>query len=238
MKQLSLLLMTILSLAAFGQNSKQANKITIGYSFSPNYSFRALKNGDGNSATAMTIKNRNYDEKAKFGNTTGINVTFHFSDFVGFETGIQYSNKGYKTKDRDLVYQVPDPVLPNRAKTNYSYLYIGIPLKAKFAFGKSNVRIVSSTGFTTNFLINVIGSTDYIYSDGKTETQNQSSTSGFNKIDISPMASIGVDFKLTDKIHLSAEPTFRFGLIKTKDAPVKQKLWNAGLAFGFSYGLR
>ena len=72
-----------------------------------------------------------------------------------------------------------------------------------------------------NFLISEKQSIYYKYSDGKTEQKNQFSTSGFNKIDVSPMVSIGVDYKLTDKIHLSAEPTFRFGLIKTKDAPIK-----------------
>jgi len=52
------------------------------------------------------------------------------------------------------------------------------------------------------------------------------------------MVSMGVDYKLTDKIHLSSEPTFRFGLSKIKDAPVIEKLWNAGLALGISYGLK
>ena len=238
MKQLLILLLTFSAATAFGQKSKQGNKISIGYNFSPDYSFRILKNGDGNSSTDLVIKSRDNIEKAKFGYTTGLNVTFHFSDLLGFETGVQYSNKGYKTKEQDLTYFPPNTSLPNKATTNYSYQYIGIPLKAKFSFGKSKARFISSAGFMTNFLINVKQSTNYKYPDGKTEKKNQSSTSGFNKIDISPMVSIGVDYKLTDKIHLSAEPTFRFGLSKTKDAPVKEKLWNAGLVFGISYDIK
>ena len=216
MKQLLTLLLTFLSAITFGQKSKQANKISIGYSFSPDYNFRTLKNSDGNSSTDLVIKSRDDIEKAKFGYTTGLNVTFHFSDLLGFETGVQYSNKGYKTKEQDLTYFPPNNSLPNKATTNYSYQYIGIPLKAKFTFGKSRTRFISSAGFMTNFLLNVKQSTNYKYPDGKTEKKNQSSTSGFNKIDISPMVSIGVDYKLTGKIHLSAEPTFRLGLSKTK----------------------
>ena len=238
MKQLLMLLLTFLSATTFGQKSNQGNKISIGYSFSPDYSFRALKNGDGNSSTDLVIKSRDDIEKAKFGYTTGLNVSFHFSDLLSFETGVQYSNKGYKTKEQDLTYFPPNPSLPNKATTNYSYQYIGIPLKAKFIFGKSKARFISSAGFMTNFLINVKQASNYKYPDGKTEKKNQSSTSGFNKIDISPMASIGIDYKLTDKIHLSVEPTFRFGLSKTKDAPLKEKLWNAGLALGISYSLK
>ena len=238
MKQIFMLLMTLMSLTAFGQNSKQAKKFTIGYSFSPDYSFRTLKNGDGNNSTDLVIKSRDDVEKAKFGYTTGFNLTFHFSDLLGFETGVQYSNKGYKTKEQDLIYFPPSPSSPDKATTYYSYQYIGIPLKAKFTFGKNKVRFISTAGFMTNFLINVKQSINLKYPDGKKEKQNQSSTSGFNKIDISPIVSIGVDYKLTDKIHLSAEPTFRFGVIKTKDAPVIEKLWNAGLALGISYSLK
>lgn len=238
MKQLLMLLLTFLTATTFGQKSKQGNKISIGYSFSPDYSFRTLKNGDGNSSTILVIKNRDNIEKAKFGYSTGLSVTFHFSGLLGFETGLQYSNKGYKTKEQDLTYFPPNPSLPDKETTNYSYQYIGIPLKAKFSFGKNKVRFISSAGFMTNYLINVKQSTNYKYSDGKTEKQNQSSTSGFNKIDISPMVSIGFDYKLTDKIHLSAEPAFRFGLSKTTDAPVKEKLWNAGFVFGISYDLK
>jgi hypothetical protein len=51
------------------------------------------------------------------------------------------------------------------------------------------------------------------------------------------MVSAGVDYKLNNKMHLLAEPTFRYGIIKTKDAPVTEHLWNAGLNVGFYYSL-
>ena len=78
----------------------------------------------------------------------------------------------------------------------------------------------------------------YEYSNGNTEKKSQSSTSGFNQVDISPMLSVGVDYKLNNKIHLYAEPTCRYGVVKTKDAPVVENLWNAGLNFGFYYALK
>jgi len=236
MKQLLSLLLTFFSFTAFGQTTNQTNKISIGYSFSPDYSFRTLKNGDGTSSADLVINTRDDIEKAKFGHTTGFNLTFNFSHLLAFETGIQYSNKGYRTKEQDLIYSQTS--LPNKGSTDYSYQYIGIPLKARFAFGKSKVHFISSAGFMTNFLINVKQTNIYTFSDGKTEKINHSSTSGFSKVDISPIVSIGVDYKLTDKIHLSAEPTFRFGIIKIKNTPVEEKLWNAGLVFGLSYELK
>ena len=238
LKQIFLLITTFASLTVQGQQTKPTRKILIGYNFSPDYSFRTLKNNDGSSSSDLVIKSRNDIEIAKFGYTTGLNVCINFSQLVGFETGIQFSNKGYETKNQDLVYFPPNPSLPTKAKTIYSYQYIGIPLKAKFSFGKSKVRFLSSIGFMTNFLLNVKQTTNYEYSDGKTEEKAQSTTAGFKKVDISPTISVGIDYKLNNKIHLIAEPTFRYGVIKIKDAPVTENLWNSGLNIGFYYALK
>ncbi len=238
MKLLIILLSSLLSFTAIGQGNKKEKKITIGYSFSPDYSFRTLKNDGSNSSTDLVIDLRNDIEKAKLGYTTGFNLTLPISKFFSFETGIQYANRGYKTKEQQLTFPTPDPIIVDRIIINYSYQYIGIPLMAKFSFGKTKARFISSAGFITNFLVNSKQTFTLKYSDGTTERENQSSSLGFNKIDISPVVSFGVDYKFTDKMHISAEPTFRYGLVKTKDASVKENLWNAGLAFGISYELK
>lgn len=235
MKLILLLIAAFTSFSVQGQESKALPKILIGFNFSPDYSFRSLKNNDGSSSTDLIIKNRNNIEIAKFGYTTGLNICFNFSQVVAFETGIQFSNKGYKTKKLDLIYFPPNPASPSKVKFTYAYQYIGIPLKAKFSIGKSKMRFLTSIGFMTNLLLNVKQTTNYEYNNGSTEKKTQSTTSGFNKIDISPMVSIGVDYKLNNKIYLIVEPTFRYGLIKVKDAPVAEKLWNAGLNFSCYY---
>jgi hypothetical protein len=238
MKRLLIIITSFISFTVQGQDKNTIHKILIGFNFSPDHSYRALKNNDGSSSSDLVIKSRNDIEVARFGYTTGINIWFNCSRPVGFETGIQFSNKGYKTKNRNLVYFPPNASLPIRAKFIYAYQYIGIPLKAKFSWGKNKVRFLSSIGFMTNFLLNVKQHTNYEYADGTTQEKSQSSKSGFNKIDISPMISIGIDYNLNNKLHLFAEPTFRYGIIKTQDTPVSENLWNAGLNLGFYYALK
>jgi hypothetical protein len=238
MKQVLIFITVFVSFTAQGQESKPIQKFLIGYYFSPDYSFRTLKNNDGAPSNEFVIKSRNNSEIAKFGYTTGLSFCINFSQLIGFETGIQFSNRGYKTKNQDLVYLPPNPGSPTNTKTTYAYQHIGIPLKAKFSFGKNKVRFLSSIGLTTNFLLNVKQTINFEYADGKKEKKTQSATSGFNKIDISPMICFGIDYKLNNKIHLLAEPTFRYGVIKTKDAPVTENLWNAGLNIGFYYALK
>lgn len=238
MKQLFMLAGTLASLALQGQNKYQTQKILVGFSFSPDYNSRTLKNNDGSASSDLVIKSRNDIEVARFGYTAGLNICFNFSASAGFETGIQFSDRGYRTKKQDLLYFPPDPFLQTRAKTVYAYQYLGIPLKAKFSFGKEKVRFITGIGFITNLLLNVKQTTNYEYADGRTEKKSRSSTSGFNKVDLSPVISIGIDYRLNKKIRLFAEPVFRYGIIKTNDAPVTEHLWNAGLNLGFYHALK
>lgn len=236
MKQVLLLITTLVSFTLQGQKTK--SHILVGYNFSSDYNFRTLKNSDGSSSAGQVIKSRNDNETARFGYTTGLNVSFDLSKRIALETGIQYSNKGYQTKGRNTFLQIYDPGDPVKIGWVYAYQYIGIPLKAKFSFGKGDLRFVTGIGFTTSLLLSSKQISTLEYVDGSTEKRRSSSTSGFNKIDVSPMVSAGVDYKLNNKMHLLAEPTFRYGIIKTKDAPVTEHLWNAGLNVGFYYSLK
>jgi hypothetical protein len=241
MKRVFILLTTFFSFAVKGQESKPTkkfNRILIGVNFSPDYNYRSLKSNGGSPSGGLVIESRNDIEIAKFGCTAGLNVCINFSKLAGLETGIQYSNKGYKTKNLDLVFGSPGPGLPTRSKFIYTYQYIGIPLKAKFTVGKGNIRFLSSAGFMTNFLLNTKTTNILEYTDGKTDKKSQSTTSEYKNVDISPMISLGIDYKINDNIHLIAEPTFRYGVIKTRDAPITENLWNAGINIGFYYGLK
>jgi len=239
MKRVLFFVLTLAFCVVHGQETKsqkEQNKISIGFNFSPDYNFRTLKQNGESPSGGLVIKSRNDIEIAKFGYTTGLNICINITNFLRIGTGIQYSNKGYKTKNRDLIWAQPDPSLPTKSKFIYSYQYIGLPAEAEFIFGKSKIRFLSSLGVMTNFLLKVKQVNILEYSDGKTNKNSQSITD-FNKIDISPMISFGIDYKINQKTHLIAEPTFRYGVIKTKDAPITENLWNVGLNIGFYYRL-
>lgn len=241
MKLIFFSLLAILFYPAHAQQPKKQkaqSRLSVGINFSPDYSFRTLKNDDGSSSADLVIKNRNDVETAKFGFTTGLNARIDFSKQFGFETGIQYSGKGYKTKNQDLLYLPPNPFLPVKARTVYSYHYIGIPLKARFTLGEGKARFISGIGFMTNFLLKARQATTFEYADGRKDKRSQASTSDFKAVDISSMLSLGIDYKINEKLNLVAEPVFRYGVLKTADNPVKEYLWNAGLNIVLYYGLK
>lgn len=237
MKLINLFVILFFSIKLCAQKT-QANKVLIGYNFSSDYNYRTLKNNDNTPMADVIIKSRNQFEIAKFGYTTGVDLLFNCSKNWGLETGLQYSNNGYKTENQELSFGSPDETLPIKAQFIYSYQYVGIPLKAKYIFGKNNLHFISSVGFMTNFLVNEKAKIKYEYKNGREETKTESNNSDINKINILPVISVGVDYKLCKKMHLVVEPTYRYSLLKLKNAPISENLWNMGLNVGLYYEIK
>jgi hypothetical protein len=214
------------------------NKVLIGVNFSPDYNYRVLKNNDAKAINDVIIESRNKLEIAKFGYTTGINFLLNCSKHLGLETGIQYSNNGYKTKNQELTFGTPDETQPIKAQFIYSYRYLSIPLKAKYIFGKTKIRVTTAIGFITNLLVNANTKIKYEYTNRKKETQKGHNSSDFKKINLLPVISVGLDFKLCNNMHLMAEPSCRYSLLNTRNAPVTEHLWNLGINVGVYYGLK
>ncbi|MEO7445259.1 MAG: outer membrane beta-barrel protein [Ferruginibacter sp.] len=238
MKLLPLIFLSLLSITTYSQNNKQGIKISLGFSFSPDYSYRTLQNGNGSSSSGTVITVRDDIELARVSFTSGLNLNFGFSSRFSLQTGLQYADKGYKTKQQDLFYIFPEPGLPDKAKYKYTYRYFGIPVYAKFSFGCRRARFITGVGVTANFLLSEKQITTLGYPDGNTKKSSTTNTYSFNKSDFTPQVSMGIQYALSKKIHLLAEPTYRFSLIKTKDEPVVEKLWTAGLVLGFRYNLK
>ena len=111
-------------------------------------------------------------------------------------------------------------------------------LKMNFSFGRGKLRFVSSTGVTTNLFILETIKGIYEYEDGSTERSSGKTYYNYNRINISPMISAGIDWEMENQKHLKIEPTFRYGIIQVIDAPVTDYLWNAGLSIGYYFGVR
>ncbi len=122
MKQLTIFFLTLTSLSSYGQDKTEETptadfkRVQIGINISPDICFRTLKNNDGSSRSDIFMKLSNENETVKVGYTAGLNVCLNIKKFVGIETGIQYSNKGYQTKMKELILGQPDPLAPNKAK--------------------------------------------------------------------------------------------------------------------------
>ena len=238
MKNLTIIILTIFVFSAYGQESSTIDfkRVQIGIIVSPDICFRTLKNNDGSPISDLTLTYRNNRETIKIGYTAGLNACFNFKNIIGLETGVQYSNKGYQTKIEDITFGQPDPSLPDKFKYIYDYHYIDIPVKANFTIGKKKVRFFTSIGVTTNILIKYTETCILVYSD-HTNRETNSTSFNYNKVNISPTISVGIDYKINNRMNLRVEPTFRFGVLKIIDAPVTGYLYNGGFNISYYFGL-
>ena len=167
-----------------------------------------------------------------------MNVCVYLGGLFGLETGVQYSNKGYPTKNQDLVFAQPDPSLPLRAKFVYNFHYIDIPVKINLRLGDGRIQFIPGVGFSADIFIEETVKSINEFSNGKKEQKTENSTHNISSINISPMISLGVSYIINNKMSIRAEPTYRYGILKIIEAPVTEYLWNAGLNIGFYYGLK
>jgi len=242
MKQLLSAVLTIICACTYSQETKfeksssKLDGIQIGVSYSPDYCFRTLKNQNGSLLYDAYMEDRNSRELAKFGSTSGLNINFKLKNNVSVMSGIQYSNKGYKIND-NFKPLVVEPIFALNKKIIYNIQYIDIPLGLSLILGKNNIRFITTAGLTTNFLIQDTKVTVSEFSDGRKEKEKDSSDINYEKLNFTVTFSAGIDYKLSDKMNLRIEPTFRYGILKTTELPVTDYLWNGGLNVSYYYTL-
>ena len=253
MKRLTTIAAMMISLTAFGQDtlkltvSTELKRLLFGVNISPDYCYRTLKNNNGSSTSSMGIDLWNKNEEPKIGYTTGLNVCYNISKNLGIELGVQYSNKGYEFKKIDykvdphygFVYGTNLTGVSIKVKFINNYIYLDVPLRAIFSFGEKRIHFITSIGVTTNILLKATQTAVWEFESGDTkrETHNQQRYD-FKTLDISPTVSAGVDYRISNKMNLRVEPTFRYGLLKIIDAPITAYLWSGGLNLTCYYSLK
>lgn len=242
MKQLTTFLLILSTPGLIGQDfaaetpSAHIKGFQIGVNFSPDICFRTLKNNDGSASSESIIRLNNQYEKIKVGYTAGINVRYAVKKNIGIESGIQYSNKGYQTKVKDLVYGQPEPSAPSRVKVIYNFHYIDIPVRATLIAGEKKLRFIAGVGLTANILIKETQKSVLWYSDRR-EKRYSPTNFPYKTVNITPTISAGIDYKISDQMNVRIEPTLRYGILKIIDTPVTGYLYSGGLNISYFYSL-
>lgn len=248
MKKIFTSISLIFTLFSFAQISgvtdslSKNKKILIGVCFSPDYCYRALKSDAIYSSYGISF--RDQIEKPKFGYSIGIRGIYKASDLVELEMGILYTNKGYRS-NYDNTYTPAPQIVPASSSSNalfaeqitYNFYYLDIPFKVNFICGKGKIRFITSLGMVIEALILTTSRDNLsdIYGNRSEGTFNISTN--FNKINLSPMISIGLENKLHGRMSLRAEPYFQYGILPLLNTTVKENLWNAGLKISMFYHL-
>ena len=225
--------------------AQQSNPFSIGIAVSPDFNDRSLSNNDGSLSSGIVVDVRDNNETWKPGYTAGPVISYRVSDKVDLETGILFSNKGFRHKKTQATYAsqfdgtgfngpIPDGH-PSHWQFMYDHYYIDVPVKATFNFGKKRLRFTAGAGVAANVFVKETVRWKYLYEDGSSKRDSRTSEFDYNGLMISPQASIGVNYKLNERFHFKAEPTFRYGITNIINTPVTGRLWNAGLNLSFYF---
>jgi hypothetical protein len=219
-------------------NSEKHKRLMVGINFSSDYNYRTLKNNNNNEdiddIVESSIKLRDEMDIGDFGFTTGFNFFYYLRNRIGLELGIQYSRKGYKTKKES--YDSGHPLSPFEIHSKFHYHYIDVPVRVNFMFGKKRIRISPSLGFATNIFLKKTNIVFLEFSDNSVEKTSQNSFEN-NRLNVSPIVGMGIDYKLNEKMFLRAEGLYRHGLLKIRNTPLTEYLWNYGLNLGLYYAV-
>jgi len=199
---------------------------------SPDICYRTLINSDKSQFGDPPFHSR---QIPKIGFTSGLIVSCTLSKHWELESGLQYSNKGYRTKMTAFYFNNAGPEShPEKMGFIYKYDYLDIPFKVNYySCSSSKLRFCMSLGVAANVLLDTDQREIIQYTDGHKERETDNMNDNNWRVDISLLGGLGVDWRLNDKMNLKIEPTFRYAVLSINDIAVDTYLWNAGLSIGY-----
>lgn len=207
----------------------------IGSHLSPDYCFRRLTLNENYPFNSFN------NEIRKLGFTGAFNALYNYNSLVSFETGLWFSNRGYRTEEFFIKYpnqgSSPDPssvVLSTYSISNFNYL--DIPLKINFNWNLEKIRLFVSTGFLANILINSnINKIDsYIERIERSRSSYPEKIKTFNT---SVLLGLGAEIPIKEFMFLRIEPMFRYALldIYAEKEEFSKNLYTIGLNMGLMF---
>jgi len=168
-------------------------------------------------------------EEPIWGFTGGANFSYFIKKQFAISLGVNFSQKGYKIASMPTV-DVNGTA--GNAQIRYNYNYLEIPVKANFVLGKKKIRLLTSIGATSAFLLYEKTIRTIEYPDGTKSTTKDKPNYIYNPFNLFLTGSIGADFLLGKKMALRVEPSYSYGLLETIAVPFSEHLWSAGLNIG------
>ena len=224
MQKIIFILLAILTLKTYSQSNDTtySGKFDLGFSFSPDYSYRVLTSG-----TENNWMKDSYDtlEVARYAYTTGFSFAYHPDEKFSISVGVLFSDKGEKTKR----YTIP-PV------NNYinHYYYLDLPVKASYYVYSGKIKLYVSVGICTNIYLRGL---THIEVPASAETKKVEMAPGMNAISASFIGGLGIDCPLSNRWYFKLEPNYRRFITPATNSGVKRYFYSGGLNAGFFFQL-
>lgn len=235
-QKLTLALLLVSSTGMSFSQETQREPIQLGVNVGLDYSYRNLSTKNDFFPFPDIIKERNDSEELKQLYHVGANVIIPFSNKFAFQTGLQYGQQGYHTQ---MEFQDEDPegnTIYVQQNTVYRYNQISLPLRINYKSSDKTVYFIGSLGMLVTGVFNCVTVKTIFYPLGIEEGKFEDNNS-LNSVLFSPAITAGVGLKISDRMDVRLEPNFRYSLIASRDTPIKEYLYSAGIEGAFYFKL-
>lgn len=218
------LVLFILPFMLFGQeqDSITFKKLDLGFTYSPEYSYRMIKSDN----SSQFLKD-SYDslEIPKLGYTLGFNGVYSFNSKLAFSLGLLFSDKGEKFKMNIL-----------DAFSNYKnhYYFIELPVKLKYIIIDSKIKFYGTLGISTNlFLQHRIA---YKLSGSSSSENIHGNSTDIANMNMALNVGTGIDCPLSTRWFFKAEVGYKQSFTSmTTNTNLKRYLYSFGPTLGLFY---
>lgn len=248
------------------EDNAAGNKKYIDVYFGPDFGMRNFGSFSSDSTTRNYLQKRKESTRFASAFSAGIRYTKVFNNGMSLRSGLNYSQINEKFQylnPRDIRYILvitPRDIISGgnvvtvydtvrytqtgtREKTTYNrYRSIDIPLQLGYEFGNGRLHTNISAGAIVNLYSWHKGDVlDSAYQPVSITTGKGSSAYGFKtNIGVGFLGSVSLYYKLTSRMHLLAEPYFRYNLqpMTRDNQNITQKYSTLGLRLGVRWDLK
>lgn len=254
MKSLFITVLTLLVALSYAQEKAATpsfKRVYVGVSTMQGVSYRLLvKNKWSRSADEpgfmQGIENRNKIETPSYSTNAGIRLGINATKFLSFETGIEYSRKGYEARQEMYGYFMTEgfgwPPGPREKADGLLRIqaishYVDIPVAVNFSIGKRKLRALVSTGTYFSFIQYKWLKTTYMHEGepGKYIEGGKVDVLNFN---IVPFLGVGINYQFNQFMNLNVMPVVQFQAMNNRQRlySTKEYLYSGGINIALNFG--
>ena len=216
------IIITTILFFIYGSVTSQENKFSLGVVGSyDNYSLQALKNFGSDVYTFDIIP----------AYRLGFDFRYQTNNHLFVESGLLYTDKGYKVNYHFIFIDPNDPLIPKESTVKLRSL--GVPIMLGYNIKKGDkLNFYTSVGFLNEIVFD-ISETSIFEDDSIKESNNVSKK--IAKFFLSTQLNLGVGYQFNDKVELNISPYIRYGLNKISNNLMEFNPISYGGLIGLNY---
>jgi hypothetical protein len=233
LKLIQLILILIPTIASSQINS------SVDFIFGIESSYRTLKTSSDEAIVHTILQGRESRELSKLNWRLGFNYNKRLSSKFVLKSGLRLASVGYKdAKQIDLRWPseispngyMKDPSLPHELQLVSDYLFVEIPLAARFEFNNKKVSPFLEMGVAPSIYITT--KIKQITDLDTKSTYQRGGTSDYNNMHLVGFTAFGVNYLLNEKFQLFGQGIVRYHFTKLYNAPIEEHLYSYGIEMG------